>query len=143
MSRKITFIVLHCSDSDLPHHDNIETITQWHTERGFTGADGVNGTLDDIGYHYFIKRDGTVIAGDPEDQIGAHVKGHNAHSLGVCLSGRSFTSFKSKQFDAARALVKSLKEKYMIPDDKVFLHRDLDPGKTCPNFSLEDFFSVG
>jgi N-acetylmuramoyl-L-alanine amidase len=139
MARKIKFIVLHCSDSDLPAHDNIEVIRDWHTKRGFVGPDGVKGTHDDVGYHYFIDRHGVVVKGRDENQVGAHVKGHNRFSIGVCLSGKTFKSFHTKQFTAARDLVIGLLKKYNLTWKDVKLHRDLDSGKTCPNFSLQDF----
>jgi N-acetylmuramoyl-L-alanine amidase len=138
--RKIKKIYLHCSDSDRLAHDNIATIREWHTLRGFTGPDLVAGTHDDVGYHFFIRRDGTVEEGRKENHIGAHVKGDNQFSIGVCLSGRTFVDFHSSQFTAARELVLELLDKYKLTKSDVKLHRDFDPKKTCPNFSLKDFW---
>ena len=100
--RLINLIVLHCSDSDHPHHDNVETIRKWHTERGFTGPDGVEGTEDDIGYHFVITKDGTVHAGRPVEAVGAHVHGHNANSIGICLTGKTRSQFTPAQFRSLR-----------------------------------------
>jgi N-acetylmuramoyl-L-alanine amidase len=137
--RKIKLIVLHCSDSDLPAHDNIEVIREWHTARGFIGPDGVKGTHDDVGYHFFINRSGMVFKGREESKVGAHVQGHNRFSIGICLSGKTFKSLHTEQFTIARQLVEKLLKKYNLTWKDVKLHRDLDSGKTCPNFSLDDF----
>lgn len=137
--RKIKMIVLHCSDSDNSAHDNIETIRSWHTLRGFIGPDGIKGTKDDVGYHWFIDRKGGVIKGRNEDDIGAHVKNHNKFSIGVCFSGKTFNDFHTEQFTSGRKLVEELLKKYNLTWNDVKLHRQLDPGKTCPNFSLAQF----
>lgn len=132
--RKINLIVVHCSDSDIKAHDNIETVRSWHTERGFIGPDGVEGTHDDIGYHYFITKNGDVHTGRPEDSVGAHVAGHNSRSIGVCLSGRKL--FTDDQFRSLEKLLKELCKKYSLAKTDILEHNDLDKGKTCPNFDL-------
>lgn len=138
--RKIKFIVLHCSDSDRLAHDNIATIREWHTLRGFTGPDGVSGTHDDVGYHFFIRRDGTIEEGRKVEDVGAHVQNHNKFSIGVCLSGRTFVDFHGIQFTAARKLVRDLIKRFNLTEQDVKLHRQLDSGKTCPNFTLAQFW---
>ena len=69
MKRNINLIVWHCSDSDSQLHDNIETIKSWHTQRGFTGPDGIKGTEDDIGYHFVITKDGKIHKGRDIDTV--------------------------------------------------------------------------
>lgn len=133
--RKITKIIVHCSDSDNPKHDNVETIRQWHSERGFTGPDGVRGTHDDIGYHIYIDKFGMLRAGRPLGKAGAHTVGHNADSIGVCLGGRE--EFSPAQFTALEQAVKFLRGWFgHIP---VYPHRKFSKGKTCPNFDSELF----
>lgn len=123
--RKVNLIVIHCSDSDNQAHDNIETIRKWHVqERGWK----------DVGYHYFIRKDGTVHAGRSEDVIGAHVAGHNRGSLGICLSGRNL--FTSGQMESLGRLCRDLTLRYGLEKKDIVAHNDLDPGKTCPNFDL-------
>lgn len=134
--RKIDLIVVHCSDSDHAHHDNVATIRQWHTERGFIGDDGKHGTQDDIGYHFIITQDGNVHTGRAEEHIGAHVQGHNKNSLGIVLTGRN--NFSDLQFISLKVLVKMLREKYKVAQEKVKGHRDLDPHKSCPNFEVKE-----
>ena len=77
MMRKIDLIVIHCSatreDRTLTQ-DDLETL---HRRRGFNGT----------GYHYYIRKDGRVVLTRPLERVGAHTKGWNAHSVGVCYEG--------------------------------------------------------
>ncbi|MDD9911637.1 MAG: N-acetylmuramoyl-L-alanine amidase [Alphaproteobacteria bacterium] len=127
--RKITHHIIHCSDS--PNHRDIgvKTIRRWHTEPEPRG----NG-WSDIGYHYVIRRDGTIELGRPLEIQGAHCKGHNNHSIGTCLVGRD--EFTEAQFKSLRRLHKTLKA--WLPQIKVAGHRDLNPNKTCPNFDVQE-----
>jgi N-acetylmuramoyl-L-alanine amidase len=128
--RDINLIVVHCSDSDIPAHDNIETVRRWHVEeRGWS----------DIGYHFFITKDGNVHVGRSEDTVGAHVAGHNRRSIGICLSGQHL--FTDNQFRSLEGLLKHLCEKYKIEKKDILAHHDLQPAKTCPNFDLHKLLS--
>lgn len=113
-------IVIHCSDSPHGRGDDAETIHKWHRERGWSG----------IGYHYVIVEDGTVQAGRPHYWPGAHVKGHNTNSLGICLIGED--DFTGEQIQSLKQLHTELSQKY--PEAQWFNHYDLDSSKTCPNF---------
>lgn len=126
--RNINLLVLHCSDSDIQSHDNIKTIKEWHIKRGFS----------DVGYHYFIRKDGSIEVGRHIKDIGAHVRGFNKHSIGICISGR--TSFTKEQFKSLRYLIDKLIQKYNLRSYDVLLHNQLDKKKTCPNFTLENVF---
>lgn len=139
--RKINKIVVHCSDSDNPKHDNVETIRQWHTERGFIGPDGISGTQDDIGYHWVITQDGTLHPGRPEDKIGAHVKGHNKDSIGICLTGSHKTVASPAQRKTLDIFLKNTCTKYNLKKLDVLAHRDLDKYKECPIFDLHGFLA--
>lgn len=75
--RKIDTIIIHCTATPEGRPVTVEQVTAWHRARGFTT----------IGYHYLIGLDGTVRPGRPEAQVGAHCKGHNARSIGVCYVG--------------------------------------------------------
>jgi N-acetylmuramoyl-L-alanine amidase len=139
--RMINLIVLHCSDSDNIKHDNIETIRHWHTQRGFLGPDGINGTEDDIGYHFVITKNGMVHVGRPIDKQGAHVHNHNEHSVGICLTGKTRSMFTPEQFKALKKLLLQLFVDHKLDWKSVRLHNQLDPNKTCPNFKMEDAVS--
>ena len=73
-TRKIKEIIVHCSATPEGKDYSIDTIRKWHLQRGFA----------DIGYHYIIYRDGSIHTGRDESVIGAHCKGHNSNSIGVC-----------------------------------------------------------
>jgi N-acetylmuramoyl-L-alanine amidase len=129
MSRTIHWIVIHCSASSLPAHDNIETITQWHLERGFRTC----------GYHYFIKSDGTVQIGRNENERGAHVAGHNTASIGICLSGEH--KFTDAQFKSLETLLKDICKRHDLEKQDILGHFELDNKKTCPNFDVHKWLS--
>ncbi|MFP4365509.1 MAG: N-acetylmuramoyl-L-alanine amidase [Bacteroidales bacterium] len=120
--RKINKIIVHCSDSDNPTHDDISVIDQWHKQRGWKG----------VGYHYFIASDGEIQYGRELHEIGAHVRGHNRDSIGICLHGK--TEFTHKQFQSLRTLLEAFDLTMNIAD--VYGHRDFDKNKTCPNFDV-------
>jgi len=131
--RKATdLLVVHCAATRPTQDIGVREITQWHIQRGF----------DTVGYHYVIRRDGTVETGRPETAIGAHVKGHNAHSIGICLvggvntAGKPENSFLPSQLAALTELLAQLRSRY--PDTRILGHRDLSPdlnkdGKITPN----------
>ncbi len=132
--RTIRKIILHCSDS---RFGNAQLIDQWHRERGWDG----------IGYHYVICNgqaaphgkydpacDGLVQNGRPAEQPGAHAKGHNAHSLGVCLVGRR--RFTGLQMVALFGLLRTLGRRHALSPGDVLGHCELTTGKTCPNLPM-------
>lgn len=77
--RKITELILHCSATPEGKDFSTTDIDRWHKARGFKM----------IGYHYVIRLDGTIEQGRPLEMTGAHCKGHNAHSIGICYIGGS------------------------------------------------------
>ena len=76
--RDISEIIVHCSAT--PKGRNVDTaeIKRWHTED--------NG-WSDIGYHFVVELDGDIGVGRPQERSGAHCKGKNATSIGVCYVG--------------------------------------------------------
>ena len=75
--RTIDHIIIHCSATCEGSSLSVEELEKMHRRRGFRG----------IGYHYYIRRDGTVTNTRPLEVIGAHCKGNNAHSVGICYEG--------------------------------------------------------
>ena len=75
--RTIDHIIIHCSATREGSSLSVEELEKIHRRRGFRG----------IGYHYYIRRDGTVTNTRPLEVIGAHCKGNNAHSVGICYEG--------------------------------------------------------
>jgi hypothetical protein len=130
MDRRIKEIVIHCSATKPGMDVGVDEIRAWHLAKGWS----------DIGYHYVITRNGEIQGGRPEDIPGAHVKGHNAESLGVCLvggidnAGEPDANYTRKQWAAAENLVSSLTTTY--PDAKVLGHRAyFGVDKACPCFN--------
>lgn len=119
-------IIVHCSDSDHDHHDDISVIREWHIARGFS----------DVGYHYFIQKNGNIQKGRAENVMGAHVRGYNRDSLGVCLHGKN--TFTKEQFQALKNLVEDIRTRYNLKLSDVYGHRDFDNKKTCPNFDVQE-----
>ena len=75
--RIINLIVVHCSATRGDSTLSPEALDLMHRRRGFNGT----------GYHYYIRKDGTLHLTRPLERIGAHVKGCNAHSIGSCYEG--------------------------------------------------------
>ena len=95
-----------------------------------------------------IRTDGTIERGRPLESIGAHAKGHNDESIGICLiggidsKGHSVDNFTQAQKDSLRELVGYLKDTY-YPDAEVLGHRDLGAKKDCPCFDVREFLRCG
>lgn len=103
----------------------------WHLRRGFF----------DVGYQYVVRRDGTIEDGRPVDRPGAHARGFNHISIGICLVGGKdgVDNFTDDQWDALGGLVKGLKVAY--PDAEVLGHRDLpNVNKLCPGFDAREWY---
>ena len=137
MPRKINTIVIHCSATRPAQDVGVEDIRAWHMKPKAQGGLGAR----DIGYHYVIRRGGAVERGRNEATAGAHVAGHNADTIGVCLVGgvsaadfrKAEDNFTAGQKAALLTLCRELAARY--PDAKFCGHRDF-PGvkKACPSF---------
>jgi len=138
--RDINTIFVHCAATrpdwlaDQSAQAKLIEIDRWHRDRGFDG----------FGYHYLIDRDGKVVAGRPLAKIGAHVRGHNAKSVGICLvggfgsdAGDAFSkNFTPAQDMALRALIDTLQEEF--PGAKVRGHNEV-ANKACPGFNVQQW----
>lgn len=134
--RRISRIVVHCSDTPDGRRTTVEDIDGWHRERGFRRAEGwrrvMNPQLASIGYHFVIYVNGAIVSGRSLDEIGAHVRGYNADAVGVCVIGRG--RYSLVQWAGLKTNVTSLLKRY--PDAQVVGHRDLDAQKACPCFDV-------
>ena len=127
--RDINLIVVHCSATPEGKHFSTETIKDWH----------VNGNKwSDIGYHYVVELDGKVRNGRPLERAGAHVRGFNKNSIGICYVGGMTADMKRpkdtrnlKQTESLLNLLLELKERF--PNAVIRGHRDYSP-KACPSF---------
>lgn len=128
--REIKYAILHCSASDHPQHDNIETIYKWHVhERGFS----------DVGYHYFIRKNGMLEIGRPIGIMGSHCKAMNMNhaSIGICCSGEK--EFTKEQFQTLSKLCKNLIDIFGILPENIQGHNHYEKNKTCPNYDVQKF----
>ena len=122
--KDIKLLVVHCSDTENSEALTAIDIHKMHLNFGWDG----------IGYHKIINRSGKIENGRPEYWIGAHVRGKNRISLGVCLIGKN--RFTVKQFISLERVLR--KWKYLYPKAKIVGHRDTgDTAKTCPNFDVK------
>lgn len=119
-------IILHNADAS---SCTIQDIHQWHLQNGWSGC----------GYHYFIKKDGSVYKGRPDGAIGAHCQGSNNGTLGICFEGKYMTeTMPAAQYTAGIELIKFLRSKYgNLP---IMGHKELF-ATSCPGdkFPLSDF----
>jgi len=123
-------IVIHCTQTPADIDFGVDKVTQWHKNRGF----------DTIGYHYLIKRDGTLEAGRDEDLVGAHAVQVNGTSIGVALVGGGNVdmgwedNFLPEQFNTLKQIISKLKEDYDIK--KIIGHYQVEDKKKCPSFDV-------
>lgn len=130
--RPIDTIVIHCSATPEGRPVSVATIRTWHLKRRFS----------DIGYHYVIDLEGRVHVGRPIGKTGAHVKGHNTGSIGICYIGGVTNDGNLSPKDtrtpaqklAISELLHELVETYPLITE-ICGHRDF-PGvkKACPCF---------
>jgi N-acetylmuramoyl-L-alanine amidase len=123
MTRKIRQLIIHHSASG--KDTTVEQIRSYHMkERHYS----------DIGYHYIITYDGKIHVGRPEDTVGAHVQGHNASSIGICLVGNSELSPMSKEQEASLVpLMEHLLDKHSLRKKDVLGHSEIADNPTlCP-----------
>ena len=141
---QIDRIILHCSDTPNGRYHSAEDIDVWHRHRGFKRnlliAPEHRPELSAIGYHFVIRIDGRIESGRPLNESGAHTRGHNRGSIGICLIGRD--QYSQQQWQALEQLIKLL-EKQLGTELKVLGHNQLS-NKTCPGFDVhrwmyEDF----
>lgn len=130
----ISLIVVHCAATPPSMDIGVAEIRKWHTDDGWS----------DVGYHYVIRRDGKEEKGRADTRQGAHVWGHNKGSIGICLIGgvdedlKSDSNFTLRQYKSLESLLLKLIDKY--PEAEIKGHRDLDNGKDCPCFDVDEFW---
>lgn len=184
--RLIDLVVIHCSATpngkplqrgmpgQLGYRNCAQIIDAWHAERGFKRGDAArvqfNPTLGSIGYHFVIDLNGEVFTGRDVNEVGAHAKDFNAHSLGVCMVGglERDGQFTAAQWGSLASVVlwqsKVHAIQLMVPPRRngnllaggVCGHRDVSPDanhngvitpnewlKTCPGFDVGAWLDRG
>ena len=129
--RTIDTIIVHCT-ATYPEMDiGAIQVKEWHLAKGWS----------DCGYHWVIKRDGTIEHGRPLANIGAHCKGYNDTSIGVALAGglahddKPACNFRTDQYVALEQLVADMQRRFDIPDKNVWGHEEVS-SKACPCFDV-------
>lgn len=127
--RYIKAIVLHVSATRENQSYPVEQLTQDHIARGFKT----------IGYHYYIRRDGTIHKGRPLELIGSHVQGHNKSTIGICYEGGLGKDAKPKDtrteeqkksiIYVLEEILHEVKESQAIEGIEIKGHRDYSPDK--------------
>lgn len=135
--RKVNLILIHCSATPPDMDIGAKEIDKMHKARKFRM----------IGYHVVIRRNGRVEGGRELDEQGAHAKGFNENSIGICLIGGVKEDGKTPDFNYTANQMKSLDRlvetlKYEYPDAEVLGHRDLpNVTKACPCFDVRQYFT--
>lgn len=127
--RKLTNIIMHCSDTEQGKNFHASDIKTWHLARGF----------NDIGYHYVIDLDGLIELGRPIEIVGAHCAGYNTKSVGICyiggrLNGKPHDTRTTAQKYAMQRLVYQLCDLYPTIT-RVHPHYKF-ANKACPCFNV-------
>ena len=125
LPRKGNFTRRNKTDEVILHHAEASSATvwdinQWHLDNGWVG----------IGYHYYIRKDGSIYRGRPEWAVGAHATGHNDRSIGICCEGAYMTeTMPAAQLASLKALLRDIMGRYGTLALK--RHRDVN-ATSCP-----------
>jgi len=132
MQRQINKIIVHCSATPEGRDVGVDEIRRWHVE---------DRNWSDIGYHWVVTLNGTLEEGRPEYRNGAHAKGFNKNSIGVCYVGGVDKNLDPKdtrtdaQKETLRCILEDLKDRY--PQAQIIGHRDVS-SKACPSFDARE-----
>lgn len=130
--RNINKLIIHCSATrECDDSVNASVINRWHKARGWKGC----------GYHFIVLIDGTIETGRMIDEVGAHVKGMNKSSIGICYIGGLEKDGKTpkdtrtpNQKESLLLLIKTLKKIY--PKATLHGHNEFS-NKACPSFDVQ------
>ena len=132
----VRYLVLHCSATKCNKDYRVEQLRRDHRSRGFY----------DVGYHFYVRKDGTMTQHRFLLEVGAHARPYNRCSIGICYEGgldelgRPANTLTAAQKQRIADLLTILHR--LFPKAKVVGHRDL-PGttpKACPGFDAEAVF---
>lgn len=115
MKRTINSIVIHCAATPNGKPFTILDIDMMHKVRGFKrdsqAVRSLNPDLKHVGYHFIVELDGSVKSGRGLEEIGAHVQGSNAKSIGICMIGTD--KFSQAQWMALRECLINMASKIL------------------------------
>lgn len=122
-------IILHHAEAK---NCSIEDIHRWHLNNGWSGC----------GYHFLVRKDGSIWRGRPENKLGAHTSSYNTGSLGICFEGAFNTETMTEtQLRSGQELITYLCDKYGLLKANVYKHKDFNstdcPGNNFPFSQLQ------
>ncbi len=123
------YVIMHHAAAD---GVSAEVIHGWHLSQGYKG----------IAYHYYVRKDGSVYRGRPENTQGGHTLGFNYHSIGICFEGNFENEIMPQvQLDAGRELLADIVSRY--PKIEIKVHRDFN-ATACPgrNFPYDEMLKL-
>lgn len=148
--RHVDTVIIHCSATPANRKLEPADLTRMHRKRGFNGC----------GYHFYIRRTGEICDMRPVEKVGAHCKGHNEGSIGICYEGgldakgNPADTRTSEQKNAMKWLLETLKREFDIKH--IGGHRDFSPDldgdgiiepeewvKECPCFDVKEWLENG
>lgn len=126
---KVKRIILHHAEAN---SCSIEDIHRWHLNNGWSGC----------GYHFFVRKDGSIYRGRPENKLGSHTGNYNTGSLGVCFEGNfNKEHMPAEQLKSGQELITYLVDKYGLLKANVYKHKDFNstdcPGANFPFNQLQ------
>ena len=134
--KSVDYLVVHCSATTPSMDIGKEEIDRWHRKRKMLM----------IGYHYVIRRDGVLEEGRELDEMGAHVRGWNDVSIGICMAGgidengKPENNYTEEQFACLRSVLDYLHKKN--PKAIIQGHRDFpNVAKACPCFDVKTWYA--
>ncbi len=153
MRSETTRLVVHCSATGPAHDIGAAEISRLHTSAKTKMVDWNGDRIpgrgwSKIGYHFVIRKIGRLEFGRHPNEVGAHARGHNRTSVGICLVGgldaygTPAANYTAPQLTTLRELIRTLQVAY--PTAELLGHRDL-PGvaKACPCFDVAHWYETG
>ena len=133
--RKIDEIIIHCAATRPDQNISAADINKWHIMQGWKG----------IGYHFFIKLDGTIEPGRPIELVGAHCSGLNSYSIGICYAG-GIVRYNENTYASDTRTPEQIRSMYLLivtllhcypTIERISGHND-HAKVACPCFNVED-----
>jgi len=146
LKRNVKYIINHCSYTPADMNIGVKEIKQWHV---------VDNGWRDIAYAIIVRRNGDIEFGrdlnkdgSVVDDIGAHTRGHNHNSIGVCWIGGMCEDVadygcdnRTEEQKVSLLLVNGLLKDHIKGVD-ILGHRDFNKDKLCPCFDAKTEYSI-
>ena len=139
-ARECDKVWLHCSASNSPEWDNVETIRAFHTRPKDEGGKG----WSDCGYHFYITFDGTIQIGRPLEKTPAQAAGHNTGAIAIACHGLHVSDFTPAQMKSVQLLCTAIDKAYKEQQSKIMTfhgHTEV-ANKTCPVYDYKRLLNL-